>query len=387
MKSITIKRIQLHVVSLPYVEPLRTSFGVEPDKSAILVEVETTSGIAGWGEGASEVRPGYGYETIGTGLHITNEFLIPCLVGQTIDKATDVPGLLRSVRGSNFSKAGVEAAIWDALSKANDMRLADYFASFLPEGHQSRNRATVGVSIGIQPSVEDTITIIKKRLDQGYGRIKLKIKRGWDVELARGVRAVFPDILLMLDANSDYTLADADHLAQLDAFDLLMIEQPLAYYDIYEHGQLQKRLKTRICLDESVKSANDLLLALQIDATRILNLKPARVGGYSESLKIYRICVENNLPLWIGGMLETGIGRAANVAFASLPGVTLPSDISATDRYFDPDITEPAFELGRDSTLAVPDGYGIGVEVQHERLEEAAARWRENYPYKQWERS
>ncbi len=294
-----------------------------------------------------------------------------------------MPGLLHSVRGNNFSKAGVEAAVWDALAQANDMRLADYFASFLPEGHQSRNRATVGVSIGIQPSVQDTIALIKKRLDQGYRRIKLKIKQGWDVELARGVRAAFPDIALMLDANSDYTLADADHLAQLDAFDLLMLEQPLAYYDIYEHGQLQKRLKTRICLDESVKSANDLLLAIQVDATRILNLKPARVSGYSESLKIYQVCVENNLPLWIGGMLETGVGRAANLAFASLPGVTLPSDISATDRYFNPDLTEPAFGLGPDSTLAVPDGYGIGVQVQRDRLEEAAARWRENYPYQQ----
>jgi O-succinylbenzoate synthase len=241
----------------------------------------------------------------------------------------------------------------------------------------------VGVSIGIQPTVEDTIALIKKRLDQGYRRIKLKIKRGWDVELARGVRAAFPNISLMLDANSDYTLADADHLAQFDAFNLLMIEQPLAYYDIYEHGQLQKRLKTRICLDESIKSANDLLLALQIDATRILNLKPARVGGYSESLNIYRICIEHNLPLWIGGMLETGVGRAANMAFASLPGVTLPCDISATDRYFDPDITEPAFKLGPDSTLTVPNGYGTGVEVQRERLEEATARWRARYPYQQ----
>ncbi len=383
MKPITIKDIRLHVVSLPYVEPLRTSFGVEPAKSALLVEVETTSGIIGWGEGVTEVRPGYGYETIATGLHITDEFLIPSLVGKTIEKATEVPALLRSVRGNNFAKAGVEAAIWDALARANDMRLADYFASFLPDGHRSRNRATVGVSIGIQPSVAETTAIIKKRLDQGYRRIKLKIKRGWDVELVRGVRATFPDISLMLDANSDYTLADADHLAQLDAFNLLMIEQPLAYYDIYEHGLLQKQIKTPICLDESVKSASDLLLALQVDATRILNLKPARVGGYSESLKIYRICVENHLPLWIGGMLETGVGRAANVAFASLPGVTLPCDISATERYFNPDITEPPFVLGPESTLAVPDGYGIGVEVQRDRLEEAEARWRENYPYRQ----
>ena len=382
MKSITIKTIKFHVVSLPYVEPLRTSFGVEPEKSAVLIELETTNGIIGWGEGATEINPGYGYETIATGLHISNEFLIPCLVGQTIEKATDVPALMRSVRGNNFTKAGFEAAVWDALARANDMRLADYFASFLPEGHQSTNRATVGVSIGIQETVEDTLVIIRKRLGQGYGRIKLKIKRGWDVELVRGVRAEFPDISMMVDANSDYTLDDAEHLLQLDEFNLLMIEQPLAYYDIYEHGQLQKRLKTRVCLDESVKSANDLLLALQIDATRILNLKPARVGGYSESLKIYNISVENNLPLWVGGMLETGVGRAANTAFASLPGITLPCDISATERYFNPDITEPAFELGPESTLAVPDGYGIGVDVQPDRLEEAKARWQDNYPYK-----
>lgn len=383
MKSITVKNIQLHVVSLPYVEPLTTSFGAEPDKSAVVVELETTAGVIGWGEGVTEINPGYGYETIGTGLHVTNEFLIPRLIGQTIEKATDVPALLASVRGNNFAKAGLEAAVWDALAKTNDLRLVDYFASFLPEGHESRNRATVGVSIGIQPTVDATLAIIRKRLAQGYGRIKLKIKRGWDVELARGVRAALPDTVLMLDANSDYTLADADHLMQLDAFNLLMIEQPLAYYDIYEHGQLQKSLKTPICLDESVKSANDLLLALQVDATRILNLKPARVGGYTQSLKIYSICVEHQLPLWIGGMLETGVGRAANVAFASLPGVTLPCDISATSRYFDHDISEPAFELGPESTLAVPDGIGIGVEVQRDRLEEAKARWQANYPYQQ----
>lgn len=382
MKPITVKDIRLHVVSLPYVEPLKTSFGAPLEKSAVLVELETTDGVIGWGEGATEVSPSYSYETILTGLHITNEFLIPRLVGQTIEKATQVPYLLRAVRGNNFSKAGVEAAIWDALAKTNDMRLTDYFASFLEGDQQSRNRAEVGVSIGIQPTIEESLAVIQKRLNQGYRRIKLKIQRGWDVELARSVRAAFPDISLMLDANSDYTLADADHLVKLDEFNLLMIEQPLAYYDIYEHGQLQKRLKTRICLDESVKSPNDLLLALQVDAIRILNLKPARVGGYTQSLKIYDICVENNLPVWIGGMLETGVGRAANIAFAALPAISLPCDISATDRYFDPDLTEPAFNLNPDSTLTVPDGYGIGVEVQPDRLAEASARWRENYPYK-----
>jgi len=200
--------------------------------------------------------------------------------------------------------------------------------------------------------------------------------------VARAVRAEFPDILLMLDANSDYEPADAERLTELDQFDLLMIEQPLSYDDIYQHGQLQKRLKTRICLDESVKSASDLRIALQVGALGILNLKPARVGGFSESLEIYRICVEHDLPLWIGGMLETGVGRAANIAFAALPAVNLPSDISATDRYFAADISEPPFVLGAGSTLTVPDGCGIGVEVQRDRLEEAKQRWLEKYPYR-----
>jgi O-succinylbenzoate synthase len=303
------------------------------------------------------------------------------LIEKTIDKPTDVPALIKGVRGHEHTKAGIEAAIWDAFAKTNEMRLADCFASFLPEGHESRNVATVGVSIGIQASVEDTLSIICKRLEQGYGRIKLKIKQGWDVELASGVREALPDVVLMLDANSDYTLEHAEHLKKLDAFNLLMIEQPLAYYDIYEHGKLQAQMQTPICLDESVKSANDLLMAIQVGAIKILNLKPARVGGFTESLKIYQICSDKALPLWIGGMLETGIGRAANVAFASLPAVTLPCDISATDRYFNPDITEPAFVLGENSTLAVPDGYGIGVEVQRERLQATAARWQEVNPF------
>lgn len=385
MKSITIKDIQLHVVSLPYVEPLRTSFGVEPDKAAVLVELTTDTGVTGWGEAPIEVRPGYGSETVITAMHVLDEFIIPRLNGQTIESPFEVPALLKSIRGHNFAKCGMETAVWDAFARTNDMRLADCFATYLPAGHESRNVATVGVSIGIQPTVEDTVAIIQKRLNQGYQRIKLKIKRGWDVELARGIRAALPDITLMLDANSDYTLADADHLAQLDAFNLLMIEQPLAYNDIYEHSKLQAQIKTPICLDESVKNVNDLKLALEIGACTILNLKPARVGGYVESLKIYNLCVETGAPLWIGGMLETGVGRAANTAFASLPGVTLPCDISATDRYFDPDITEPPFVLGPDSTLAVPDGAGSGVEVQTDRLADAKARWQATYPYKQSE--
>ena len=272
----------------------------------------------GWGECSIEFWPGYSHETAVTASHILSEFMLPAVIGETVADPRRFPALIRRFRGHHHARAGLEAAVWDAFAQANDMRLTDLFAHFAGSGHASEGRATVGVSIGIQPSLEDTVEVVSRRLAAGYGRVKLKIKRGWDLEVARALRAAHPDILLMLDANSDYSIDDADHLAQLDAFDLLMIEQPLAHDDIYHHGLLAARLKTRVCLDESVKSASDLLLALQVGAIGILNLKPARVGGFSECLEIYRICVENDLPLWIGGMLETGVGRAANVAFAAL---------------------------------------------------------------------
>ncbi|MCS6835089.1 MAG: o-succinylbenzoate synthase [Anaerolineae bacterium] len=379
MQPITIQAVHLHPVALPLVEPLRTSFGVEPFKSAILCEVVTKEGVIGWGESAVAPAPGYAGETMATAYHLLKHFLAPLLINKTLSSPYDARPILAFIRDNKHARAGLEMAVWDAFAKANGLRLADLFAHYL--GQPSTNRAVVGVSIGIQPSVEDTLKIIRKRLDQGYKRIKLKIEPGWDIELARGVRAVLPDTMLMLDANSAYRLEDADHLAQLDAFNLIMIEQPLAHDDIYEHSKLQPRLKTPICLDESVKSANDLRLALELGAIGVLNLKPARVGGFAESLDMMAICAERALPLWIGGMLETGIGRAANVALASLPPVTLPCDISATDRYFAQDITEPPFVLQADSTLSVPDGLGIGVEVQRERLEAAVALWQAEADY------
>jgi O-succinylbenzoate synthase len=381
MKPVTIKAARLYPIALTLVERLGTSFGKEPFKSAILIELETAEGVIGWGEASAEIHPGYSSETMGTALHVLNEFLIPKVVGQTVSSPTEIPRLLQGSRGHPLAKHGVEAAVWDAAAKTNNMRLADLFAAHLPEGHTPRGYANVGVSIGIQSTVDETLAIITKRLNEGYGRIKLKIKPGWDVELARGVRAAYPDIVMMLDANSAYTLADADYLKQLDEFNLLMIEQPLGYNDIYEHSKLQPQLRTPVCLDESIHSANDLRLALDLGACKILNLKPARVGGYTESLEIYKICVQHNLPLWIGGLLESGVGRAANLAFASLPGVTLPCDISATSRYYDPDIAEPAFVLGPNSTIAVPNAPGIGVEVQRDRVEAAMNFWRANYPY------
>jgi o-succinylbenzoate synthase len=381
VKPITIKSVRLYPIAMTLVERLGTSFGKEPFKAATLIELETEAGVIGWGETSAEINPGYSSETVGTALHVLNEFLIPRVLGKTVSSPTEIPALLRGVRGHPLAKHGIEAAVWDAMAKTNTMPLADLFAAHLPEGHTPRGYATVGVSIGIQPTVEDTLAIITRRLNEGYGRIKLKIRPGWDVELARGVRAAYPDIVMMLDANSAYTLADTEHLQQLDEFGLLMIEQPLGYNDIYEHSKLQPRLRTPICLDESIHTANDFRLALELGACRILNLKPARVSGYTESLEIYRLCVQHDFPLWIGGLLETGVGRAANLAFASLPGVTLPCDISATSRYYDPDIAEPPFVLGENSTIAVPTAPGIGVEVQRDRLEAATRYWRDRYPY------
>jgi len=381
LKSVTIKDIQLHVIAMPLVELLKTSFGAEPFKSAIIVEVLTEEGLTGWGETALKTKPSYGSETVLTAVHITRDFLIPKLIGKTLSSPTEMHDLVKSVRGNHHAHAGVEMALWDVLAQANDMRLADYFAHHLPEGNTPREAIDAGVSIGIQDTIEEQLAIIKKRVDEGYKRIKLKIAPNWDVEVAKAVRDEFPDIMLMLDANSAYTLEDAEHLKQLDQFNLIMIEQPLSYDDIYEHSKLQPQITTPICLDESIYSAHDWKIVLELGAGKILNLKPTRVGGFSESLKLYELCVANDNPLWIGGMLETGIGRAANVAFASLPGVTLPSDISATNRYFDPDITEPPFVLEADSTIKVPDGIGLGVEVQRDRIEEASARWNENNPF------
>lgn len=382
-QSITVERIHLHPVGMELAEKLRTSYGAEPFKSAVIVELVTTEGVTGWGEAPTKMKPSYTYETVGTALHVMGEFFAPALTGQTIAVPTDVPGLLKRFRGHPVAKFAVEAAVWDAWAKTNNLTLAEAFAAHLPnpEQHTPKGYADVGVSIGIQESIEATLEIIAKRLEQGYGRVKLKIEPGWDVELARAVRKVYPDISLMLDANSAYTLKDADHLKQLDDLNLLMLEQPLGFDDIYEHGKLQPQLATPICLDESIHSANDTRLALEIGACRIINLKPSRVGGFTESLKLYQVCVETGTPLWVGGMLETGVGRAANLAFASLPGITLPSDISATDRYYARDLTEPPFVLGDQSRIYVPTAPGMGVEVVRERLQDAENHWHANDPY------
>lgn len=382
MNSITIQDVILHPVGLPLVEKLKTSYGAEPFKSAVIVELITSDGRTGWGECPTKMRPSYAYETVATALHILSEFLIPAVVGKTITSPTELPKLMGALRGHPMAKHALESAVWDVWAQANNLTLAEAFAAHLPDGHTPKGHALVGVSIGIQDTIPATLDIITKRLNEGYGRIKLKIAPGWDLELAREVRKVYPDITLMLDANSAYRLSDADHLKQMDDLNLLMIEQPLGFYDIYEHSKLQPMLTTPVCLDESIHSAGDAQMAIELGACKIINLKPARVAGYTESLAIYNICVETQTPLWVGGLLETGVGRAANLAFASLPGVTLPCDISATDRYYQQDLTEPPFVLSAGSVIKTPTGVGLGVEVQRDRIAAGEAYWRDHYPYK-----
>jgi o-succinylbenzoate synthase len=355
-----IDRISLHPVAMPLVEVLTTSFGGDALRPAILVELHV-GGVVGWGECVAGWSPGYSSETIGTALHVLSDYFVPAVLGQT-----NLDGL-RRYRGHPMARMAVEAAFWSAVARRRNIPFGDLL------GGERKPRVGVGVSIGIQPGIDATLAVIEKRLNEGYRRIKLKIKPGWDINMLRAVRQAHPRITLMADANSAYTLDDLPLFKQLDDLTLLMIEQPLGHDDIYQHSQLQPQLGTPICLDESIRNVDDARLAIKVGAGRIINLKPGRVGGISESLKLHAYCREAGVPLWIGGMLETGAGRATNLALASLPGVTLPSDLSATNRYYDPDLTDEVFTLNRqESTITVPAGPGLGVTVNRERLNQAA---------------
>jgi O-succinylbenzoate synthase len=305
-----------------------------------------------------------------------SQFLASDLLGKPLETPFDAAATWARRRGHPLAKAGLEAAVWDLLSQANGLSLADYIwqqAGLDPK--QRPDRVSVGVSIGIQPSIEGTFAQIDEFLGLGYGRIKLKIEPGWDVEMARAVRARYPDIRMMLDANSAYTLDDAPHLSQLDDLNLLMLEQPLYHDDIYLHSLLAPQIKSPLCLDESIHNERDARAALDLEACRIINIKPARVGGLSQAVRIHNLCRERGVPVWCGGMEETGIGRAANVAVASLPGYTLPGDISASDRYFERDIITEPFVLNReDSTLSVRNGLGLSVTPDEAFIRELAER-------------
>ena len=399
-----IERIELHHINLPLAHPFETSFGRELTRPCILVAVHA-SGLTGWGECSAGAGPWFSSETIETAWHVRRDFLIPAVLGQEVVAPTDVVARFRRVRGHPMARAGLENAVWDLLAQAQGVSLADMLNGAAvgrpgPTGAAvgrpgpteaavgrpgpteaavgrpgpTRDRVPVGVSVGIEPALEVLLDRVDQHVAEGYGRVKLKIKPGWDVDVVRAVRERWPDLPLQVDANCAYTLDDAPVLRELDQFDLLLIEQPFHYDDIVDHAQLQPQLRTPLCLDESIHSPEHARWALDIGACRVINIKVGRVGGLTAVRQIHDLCAARHVPVWCGGMLETNVGRATNVALATLPNFTLPGDISASARYYREDIAEPNFVLNDDSTLSVPSGPGRGVRLVPERL--AAARLR-----------
>lgn len=358
-----IEQVDLVRFRLPYVSPFRTSFAEELGRDVVLVHIAGThrgADTEGWGELVAGSDPLYSYEFVDAAVLCIRDHLVPRLFAVDEVAPHEVGEVLEPVRGWNMAKCALEAAVLDAELRAQGVSLARYLGG-------TRDRIPVGVSVGLHDRVDDTVAAVQRYLADGYVRVKLKIAPGEDVEVVRAVRdAIGPDVLLQVDANAAYTLADAPRLAKLDEFDLLLIEQPLAEDDLRQHAELARRLRTPLCLDESITSAKIAADALTLGACAIVNIKPGRVGGYLEGRRIHDLCRANGVPVWCGGMLETGVGRAANLALASMPGFTLPPDLSASRRYFHEDVTEP-FELV-DGCLAVPDSPGIGVAPDPDRL-------------------
>jgi len=355
-------------VKLPLVRFFETSFGRVHHKQFIIVRADA-EGASGYGECVADVDPYYSSETNDTAWHIITDFIAPRVIGADFDHPRDVFPALKAIRGHNMAKAAVEMAAWDLFARQRNAPLSRVLH---PGG--ARDRIASGVSIGIQDSLDDLAAAVERELAAGYRRIKIKIKPGWDLDAVAAFRRRFASVPLMVDANAAYTLGDADHLAKLDAFDLMMIEQPLDYDDIGDHAALQRRLKTPICLDESIKSVHAAQEAIAAGACRIINIKPGRVGGFAESIRLHDLCAANGIPVWHGGMLESGIGRAANIHLSTLPNFSLPGDVAASKRYFDPDLIEPPIEVAADGTIAVPTGPGLGVSIRLDRLDRATLR-------------
>jgi o-succinylbenzoate synthase len=360
---VRIERLHLRLIRLPLVAFFETSFGRVYDKTFILVTLEG-HGVQGLGECVADVDPYYSSETNVGAWHIIKDFLAPLVLGRSFrDPRRLFPAMAR-VRGHNMAKAAVEMAAWDLAARAQDMPLSRLLGG-------TRTEIPSGVSIGIQDSLDQLLAKVEKELAAGYRRIKIKIKPGWDVSTVEKIRERFGAIKLMVDANAAYTLGDAAHLAELDRFDLMMIEQPLDYDDVRDHAELQRRIATPVCLDESIHTVRAAEEALALHACRIINIKPGRLGGHREAIRVHDLCAEQRIPVWHGGMLESGIGRAHNIHLASLPNFTLPGDIAASRRYFSPDLIEPGIDITPEGMVMVPTGAGIGVSVDWDRVNAA----------------
>ena len=355
-----IDSIILHHISMPLVSPFETSFGRETVRECILVEIKS-EGLTGYGECVATRDPGYNYETTGTAWHILKDFIVPLLLGKDVKDAADFQACVSGIRGHYLAKAGVEMALWDLLGKRAGKSLRELLGGV-------RDKVEVGVSIGIQESAQSLVRSAADYVKQGYARVKIKIKPGRDVEDASAVRKEFPNLRLQVDANSAYSLDDAKILKPLDKLNLLLIEQPLYEDDIWDHHKLQEQFETPICLDESIVSPRHARYAIEMNACRVINIKAGRLGGLSQGVMVHDLCRENSMPVWCGGMLETGVGRASNLALAALPNFILPGDISASDRYYARDITNERFVLNSDSTIDVPRGAGLGVTIDEDAL-------------------
>jgi O-succinylbenzoate synthase len=361
----------LREVEMPLKFRFRTSFGETTKKRFLLLELRG-GGLSGWGECVAEEGPYYSSETLGTAGHILERFLLPMVLGNEIASHESFEGGALRVRGNRMAKATVETALRDLIARAAGISLSKALGG-------TRTAIEVGVSLGISPTVRETVESVRKHVAEGYRRIKLKIEPGSDVERVAAVREAFPAIPLTVDANAAYTLEDADGLLALDPFGLDYIEQPLHYEDLLAHADLARTLKTPICLDESIRSADDARAAIALGACRVINVKIGRVGGHGEALRIHEIATKAGVPLWCGGMLEAGVGRAQNVAVASLPGFTKPGDTSSSSRYFEEDIVAPPLEA-KGGLMPVPEGPGIGVEVRRDVLARVTTGWKEFLP-------
>ena len=357
-----ISSVELREICLPLVHFFETSFGRTTERRILLVRVTDQDGLEGWGECTAAEGPFYSEEWTETARSTIATFLVPMVVGREVSGAAQIWDTMRAVRGHRMAKAAIENACWDLEARSLGVPLWKHLGGV-------RTEIASGVSIGIQNTPEELIEKVAKEVAAGYQRIKIKIKPGWDLNIIERVRQKFPDIRLVADANSAYTLADVELFKQMDRYNLMMIEQPLAHDDIFDHATLQKQIATPICLDESIRSSEDAQHAISLGAARIVNLKLGRVGGHAQAKQVESVCRENNIAVWCGGMLESGIGRAHNIAMSTLEGFTLPGDVSASARYWHEDIIEPPVTVSSSGTIAVPDKPGIGFEVNLSRVD------------------
>ena len=362
-----IQSIELREIRLPLIHFFETSFGRTTERRIVLARLIDADGVEGWGECTAGEGPFYSNEWTETAWTTLTAFLAPMVLGKSIEKASDASSLMKSVRGHRMAKATFETACWDLEAKRAGVPLWKHLGG-------TRTEVFSGVSIGIQDSPDILLEKIRTEVDAGYQRIKIKIKPGWDLKIVERVRKEFPEIRLMGDANSAYKLSDVPLFQQLDQFNLMMLEQPLSHDDIFDHAKLQRQIKTPVCLDESIRSAEDAMHAITLGSCRIINVKLGRIGGHSEAKRIERVACENEIPIWCGGMLESGIGRAHNIAMSTLAGFTLPGDVSASARYWEEDIIEPPVTVSSRGTIKAPEAPGIGFAVNLPRIEALTVR-------------